>query len=78
MWSALFMAIPVGGVWDGADHPEATASLLSPIGVTRLGGNREQRLMHRPSLPLCRGHVEQFGLSLALRLNEWVSPQAQP
>jgi len=36
MWSALLMAFPVGGVWDGADHPEATSSVPSRIGVTRM------------------------------------------
>jgi len=69
MWSALFMAFPVGGVCDGADHPEATASVPSRIGATRLGGYREQRLLNTPSLPSCGGHVEKFGLPLALRLS---------
>ena len=70
MWWALFMASPVGGVSDGADHPEATAGVPSPIGVTRLGGDREQRLLHTPSLRLCWGPLEQFGLPLARRLSE--------
>jgi len=70
MWSALFMAFPVGGVCDGADHPEATASVPSPIGASRLGGDRKQRLLHPPAPPLCGGHVDQFGPPLARRFSE--------
>ena len=42
----------------------------SPIGVTRLGGNREQRLLHTPSLPLRWGDVEELRLPSARRLSE--------
>jgi len=49
------MAFPVGGVCDGADHPEATTSVPSPIGFSRLGGHREQRMFYTSALALCGG-----------------------
>jgi len=52
------MAFPAGGVCDGADHSESTASEPSSIGVTCLGGDREQRLFHAHARPLRGGQVD--------------------